>query len=95
MPETVLKMSHIVVPESLDKLSAEISQYDDFHTIDWVRDTARYRKERKDLKKNRKDSCWGTIKDLVFSLSGWIIVLLVGLATGRYSWILCYFLKGS
>lgn len=68
--------------ESLDKLSAEISQYDDFHTIDWVRDTARYRKERKDLKKNRKDSCWGTIKDMIFSLSGWIIVLLVGLATG-------------
>ena len=60
-----------------------MSQYDDFHTIDWVRDIARYRQERKNLKKDRNDSCLGTAKDMWFGVSGWTIVFLVGLATGR------------
>ncbi|XP_071490180.1 H(+)/Cl(-) exchange transporter 4-like [Diadema antillarum] len=73
--------------DHVDRFSAEMSQYDDFHTIDWVRDIARYRQERKNLKKNRKDSCWDTLKDMMFSVSGWTVVLLVGLATGAFAGI--------
>lgn len=30
------------------------SQYDDFHTIDWVRDIQKYRNQRKDVLKAKK-----------------------------------------
>ncbi|PIK48248.1 putative H(+)/Cl(-) exchange transporter 3 [Apostichopus japonicus] len=58
------------------------SQYDDFHTIDWVRDVQKYRNQRKEILKKRHDSLRNKIYFYLYSGAGWIVISLVGLATG-------------
>lgn len=59
-----------------------IGQYDDFHTIDWQRDIARDRMRHRYIVKKRQDSIWDLIKGAHDAWSGWVCVLLVGVATG-------------
>lgn len=59
------------------------SQYDDFHTIDWVRDVQKYRNQRKEILKKRHDSLRNKIYFYLYSGAGWIVISLVGLATGK------------
>lgn len=59
-----------------------IGQYDDFHTIDWLRDIARDRMRHRYILKKRHDSIWDLIKGAHDAWSGWLCVLLVGLFTG-------------
>ncbi|KAJ8028430.1 H(+)/Cl(-) exchange transporter 3 [Holothuria leucospilota] len=58
------------------------SQYDDFHTIDWVRDIQKYRNQRKDVLKAKKDSRKALIYSYLYRGAGWLVISLVGLATG-------------
>ncbi|XP_028026913.1 H(+)/Cl(-) exchange transporter 5 isoform X3 [Bombyx mandarina] len=59
-----------------------IGQYEDFHTIDWQRDIARDRMRHRYIVKKRQDSIWDLIKGAHDAWSGWVCVLLVGVATG-------------
>lgn len=59
-----------------------IGQYDDFHTIDWQRDIARDRMRHRYIVKKRQDSLWDLIKGAHDAWSGWLCVLLVGIAAG-------------
>ncbi len=57
--------------------------YENFETIDWLKDLMRNRIRHRNLRAHRRDS-WR--KRFVFwfdSWSGWICVLLVGLSAGR------------
>ncbi|XP_065182931.1 H(+)/Cl(-) exchange transporter 5-like [Sycon ciliatum] len=61
----------------------DFTHYDDFHTIDWVRDRTRERYRQKALaRKVRKGGYADKLKKSYDASSGWIIVLLVGMATG-------------
>ncbi|XP_017101520.2 H(+)/Cl(-) exchange transporter 5 [Drosophila bipectinata] len=59
-----------------------IGQYEDFHTIDWQRDIARDRMRHRYIVKKRQDSVWDLIKGSIDAGSGWLCVLLVGIAAG-------------
>ncbi|OUC47999.1 hypothetical protein D917_01306 [Trichinella nativa] len=70
------------VPANLDceePLPIVLSQYEDFHTIDWQRDLARDRLRHKFIKKKNRESMTSCITGLVDAGSGWICVLFVGL----------------
>ena len=71
--------------DTLDDLPPGIGQYDDFHTIDWLRDIARDRMRHRQVIKKRQDSCLDYLKGAHDAWSGWVCVFLVGVATGRVS----------
>ncbi|XP_061164575.1 H(+)/Cl(-) exchange transporter 3-like isoform X1 [Saccostrea echinata] len=68
--------------DSLDDLPQEIGEYDDFHTIDWLRDIARDRMRHRNIIKKKNDGVWEKIKSVHDAWSGWVCVLLVGVTTG-------------
>ncbi len=61
------------------------SYYDDFVTIDWVRDSNRDRVRHKQLEVDRKLSWKGCGIKLWDALSGWFIVFLVGVSSGLFA----------
>ena len=63
-------------------LCTDCRYYDDFHTIDWVRDRNRDRLRHQRLNKNRKLSWKGWAKKFWDAGSGWLIVFLVGVSSG-------------
>lgn len=73
--------------ESLDTpgKSLEIGTYDDFHTIDWLREMSRNRLRHRKIIHYKHESLWSTMKSVHDALSGWLVVLFVGLAAG---WLL-------
>ena len=70
--------------DPLDELPPGIGQYDDFHTIDWLRDIARDRMRHRQVVKKRQDSYWEYLKGAHDAWSGWVCVFLVGVATGMF-----------
>ncbi len=56
--------------------------YDDFHTIDWVRDRIRDRARHKKLIKNQSISTLGFLRKFSDAGSGWFLVFLVGVSSG-------------
>lgn len=65
-----------------------IGQYDDFHTIDWQRDIAKDRRRHRYIVKKRQDSFWDLLVGAHDAWSGWVCVLLVGLAAGCLAGVL-------
>ncbi|XP_075230010.1 chloride channel protein 3 isoform X3 [Lycorma delicatula] len=65
-----------------------IGQYDDFHTIDWQRDIARDRMRHRYIVKRKQKSIFDLVKGAHDAWSGWLCVLLVGLATGGVAGII-------
>ncbi|XP_022324150.2 H(+)/Cl(-) exchange transporter 4-like isoform X1 [Crassostrea virginica] len=68
--------------DTLDDLPPGIGQYEDFHTIDWLRDIARDRMRHRHIIKNKQDGIWEKVKSAHDAWSGWVCVLLVGVAAG-------------
>lgn len=68
--------------EALEELPPGIGQYDDFHTIDWLRDISRDRMRHRHIVKRRKEGCLQKLKSAHDAWSGWVCVLLVGCAAG-------------
>lgn len=58
------------------------SYYDDFVTIDWVRDRSRDRVRHKRLEVNRELNWSGWAAKVWDAMSGWLIVFLVGVSSG-------------
>ncbi|ELU04325.1 hypothetical protein CAPTEDRAFT_175229 [Capitella teleta] len=68
--------------DTLEDLPPGIGQYDDFHTIDWLRDIARDRTRHRHIQKKRQESCFEKVKSAHDAWSGWVCVLFVGCAAG-------------
>ena len=68
----------------------EIGTYDDFHTIDWLREMSRNRLRHRKIIHFKKESFWSSLKSIHDALSGWLVVLLVGLAAGKALSIIKY-----
>lgn len=62
--------------------AAALAQYEDFNTIDWVRDRQRERKRFRDMRRMKRGSLWQRIKQANDAWAGWLIVFLVGLSAG-------------
>ena len=56
--------------------------YDDFSTIDWIRDRTKDRRRRKKLEKSKRISCRGFVDRYWDAASGWLLVFLVGVSSG-------------
>ncbi|GFR62490.1 H(+)/Cl(-) exchange transporter 3 [Elysia marginata] len=76
------------IMDTLDDLPPGIGQYDDFHTIDWLRDIARDRMRHRHIVKKRQEGCWEQLKGAHDAWSGWVCVLLVGVAAGTCAGII-------
>ncbi|XP_063416517.1 H(+)/Cl(-) exchange transporter 4-like isoform X3 [Mytilus trossulus] len=68
--------------DTLEDLPSGIGQYEDFHTIDWLRDIARDRMRHRHITKKRQEGCWEKVLSAHDAWSGWVCVLLVGVAAG-------------
>lgn len=68
--------------DTLDDLPPGIGQYEDFHTIDWLRDVARDRMRHRQVVKKKQDGFLEYLKSAHDAWSGWMCVLLVGVAAG-------------
>ncbi|CEF60820.1 Chloride channel-c [Strongyloides ratti] len=64
------------------------TKYGDFHTIDWQKDLARDRLRHKLLINKKREFPLGVIKNLWDAGSGWLCVLMVGLAAGATAGII-------
>jgi chloride channel 3/4/5 len=73
-----------ITPRNLDYGSRDNVKkyYDDFHTIDWVRDRNRDRLRHKRLNRDGQLSWRGCTRKLWDAGSGWLIVFLVGVSSG-------------
>jgi len=60
----------------------EIGTYDDFYTIDWLREMSRNRLRYRQIYNRKKESFIKNLRGLHDAWSGWLVVLLVGLAAG-------------
>ena len=71
-----------------DDLPPGIGTYDDFHTIDWLRDISRDRMRHRHIAKKKQESCIELIKSAHDAWSGWVCVLLVGCLAGVFAAII-------
>uniref|UniRef100_A0A672RBV8 Chloride channel protein n=1 Tax=Sinocyclocheilus grahami TaxID=75366 RepID=A0A672RBV8_SINGR len=60
-----------------------VGTYDDFHTIDWVREKCKDRERHRKINSKKKESAWEFTKSLYDAWSGWLVVTLTGLASGH------------
>ena len=70
--------------DTMDELPPEVGEYEDFHTIDWLRDIARDRLRHRIITKRKQDGCFEKLKSAHDAWSGWVCVLFVGCATGEW-----------
>jgi hypothetical protein len=77
-------------PDVVDEKSELLNRYKygDFHTIDWLRDLARDRKRHKYISSQKNDFPFGFFRSFFDAISGWICVLLVGVAAGSTAGII-------
>uniref|UniRef100_A0A8C5AHE8 Chloride channel protein n=1 Tax=Gadus morhua TaxID=8049 RepID=A0A8C5AHE8_GADMO len=59
-----------------------VGTYDDFHTIDWVREKCKDRERHRKINSKKKESSWEFSKSVYDAWSGWLVVTLTGLASG-------------
>jgi chloride channel 3/4/5 len=69
-------------------IKPEPKYYEDFHTIDWVRDKTKDHLRHKNLVKYRNLTITGFFNRYLDAVSGWLLVLLVGVASGLFAGII-------
>ncbi|XP_078450713.1 H(+)/Cl(-) exchange transporter 4-like isoform X1 [Lampetra fluviatilis] len=68
--------------EILEEPIPGVGTYDDFHTIDWLREKSRDRERHRTIWSRRKSSVWEFLTSVHDAWSGWLVVTLTGLAAG-------------
>uniref|UniRef100_UPI00358DDC14 H(+)/Cl(-) exchange transporter 4-like isoform X2 n=1 Tax=Myxine glutinosa TaxID=7769 RepID=UPI00358DDC14 len=69
-------------PDQQDDSVPGIGHYQDFETIDWVREKSRDRQRQRWLRRQRVESTWGMLLSVLDSCTGWLILTLTGMAAG-------------
>ncbi|XP_067327697.1 H(+)/Cl(-) exchange transporter 5 isoform X1 [Anolis sagrei] len=59
-----------------------VGTYEDFNTIDWVREKSRDRDRHREITSRSKESTWALIHSVSDAFSGWLLMLLIGLSAG-------------
>uniref|UniRef100_A0A4W6D487 Chloride channel protein n=1 Tax=Lates calcarifer TaxID=8187 RepID=A0A4W6D487_LATCA len=76
----------------LDEPFPDVGTYEDFHTIDWLReksrDTDHVKIRNKPTCYHSKESIWELIKSLLDAWSGWVVMLLIGLLSGTLAGVI-------
>ncbi|KAK3524406.1 hypothetical protein QTP70_027994, partial [Hemibagrus guttatus] len=73
------------VPKLMDLLDEPVpgvGTYEDFNTIDWVREKSKDRDRHREIASQSKESTWALMKSINDAFSGWLLMLLVGLMSG-------------
>ncbi|XP_066570946.1 H(+)/Cl(-) exchange transporter 5 isoform X1 [Amia ocellicauda] len=66
----------------LDEPVPGVGTYEDFNTIDWVREKSKDRDRHREIASKSKESTWALIHSVSDAFSGWLLMLLVGLMAG-------------
>ncbi|XP_070808145.1 H(+)/Cl(-) exchange transporter 5 [Pituophis catenifer annectens] len=59
-----------------------VGTYEDFNTIDWVREKSRDRDRHREIANKSKESTWALVHSVSDAFSGWLLMLLIGLWAG-------------
>ncbi|XP_077321276.1 H(+)/Cl(-) exchange transporter 5 isoform X4 [Lithobates pipiens] len=59
-----------------------VGTYEDFNTIDWVREKSRDRDRHREILSKSKESTWALLHSVSDAFSGWMLMLLIGLSAG-------------
>uniref|UniRef100_A0A8C1L8X9 Chloride channel protein n=1 Tax=Cyprinus carpio TaxID=7962 RepID=A0A8C1L8X9_CYPCA len=66
----------------LDEPVPGVGTYEDFNTIDWVREKSKDRDRHREIATKSKESTLALMKSISDAFSGWLLMLLVGLMAG-------------
>ncbi|XP_039622314.1 H(+)/Cl(-) exchange transporter 5 isoform X2 [Polypterus senegalus] len=66
----------------LDEPVPGVGTYEDFNTIDWVREKSRDRDRHREIASKSKESTWALIQSISDAFTGWLLMLLIGLLAG-------------
>ncbi|XP_023692966.1 H(+)/Cl(-) exchange transporter 5 [Paramormyrops kingsleyae] len=66
----------------LDEPLPGVGTYEDFNTIDWVREKSKDRDRHREIASKSKESTWALMKSVSDAFSGWLLMLLIGLMSG-------------
>ncbi|MGH0144279.1 UNVERIFIED_CONTAM: hypothetical protein FKN15_046639 [Acipenser sinensis] len=72
----------------LDEPIPDAGTYEDFHTIDWLREKSRDTDRHRKIANKSKESIWEFIKGLLDAWSGWVVMLLIGLLAGTLAGVI-------
>nr|KAF6491890.1 chloride voltage-gated channel 4 [Molossus molossus] len=72
----------------LDEPFPDVGTYEDFHTIDWLREKSRDTDRHRKITSKSKESVWEFIKGLLDAWSGWVVMLLIGLLAGTLAGVI-------
>uniref|UniRef100_A0A8C4ZA23 Chloride channel protein n=1 Tax=Gadus morhua TaxID=8049 RepID=A0A8C4ZA23_GADMO len=72
----------------LDEPFPDVGTYEDFHTIDWLREKSRDTDRHRKITSKSKESMWELIKSLLDAWSGWVVMLLIGLLSGTLAGVI-------
>ena len=73
------------INEEYSELMENMERYEDFHTIDWLREMSLNRLRYRQVYNIANNNFWGVVRKMHDACSGWIVVLLIGLAAGTKS----------
>nr|XP_034958440.1 H(+)/Cl(-) exchange transporter 5-like [Zootoca vivipara] len=59
-----------------------VGTYEDFNTIDWVREKSRDRDRHREITNRSKESTCALLHSISDAFSGWLLMLLIGLSAG-------------
>ncbi|XP_048369969.1 H(+)/Cl(-) exchange transporter 5 [Sphaerodactylus townsendi] len=65
-----------------------VGTYEDFNTIDWVREKSRDRDRHREITNKSKESTWALIHSVSDAFSGWLLMLLIGLFAGAIAGVI-------
>ncbi|KAL6073810.1 Chloride channel protein [Balamuthia mandrillaris] len=75
-------------PMEIERMSEpKFSQYDEFTTIDWIRESVIDRRNRS-ANLRLPNTGWNIVKKLFYGVQAWIFVALVGISTGFFAGII-------
>ncbi|XP_066536754.1 H(+)/Cl(-) exchange transporter 5 [Hoplias malabaricus] len=66
----------------LDERVPGLGTYEDFNTIDWVREKSKDRDRHREINRKKKQSIDALLFSLSDAFSGWLLMLLIGLMSG-------------
>ncbi|XP_030635608.1 H(+)/Cl(-) exchange transporter 5 isoform X3 [Chanos chanos] len=66
----------------MDETVPGVGTYEDFNTIDWVREKSKDRDRHREITNKKTQSTWDLLFSVSDAFSGWLLMLLIGLLSG-------------